>query len=133
MFYAIYAKLYLRNPQRSRYLGWFRTCSKFDCCYFLRLVPTQQHNVNFQLYQQEEDGGGGGDREICLHWTLKITRLGLVGQGGVRAKWRWCPREVGWCPASGYLFQKDASSMLPRLDSILELTTTSARKVSAIK
>lgn len=31
------------------------------------------------------------------------------------------------------IFQKDISSMLPRLDSILELATTSARKVSAIK
>jgi hypothetical protein len=34
------------------------------------------------------------------------------------------------------LFQKDASSIdiiLPRLDSILELATTSARKVSVIK
>ncbi len=22
--------------------------------------------------------------------------------GGVRAKWRWCARKVGWCAASGY-------------------------------
>jgi len=37
-----------------------------------------------KMQKVAEDGGGGG--KINNAWTLDITRLGLVGEGGVRAK-----------------------------------------------
>jgi len=35
-----------------------------------------------------------------------------VQGGGVRAKWRWCARAVGWCAASGYLNTNTTSVIL---------------------
>jgi len=50
----------------------------------------------------------------CLrgYWTLKITRLDIVRGGGVRAKQRWCAREVGWCAASTYHLLGSYGSLL---------------------
>ena len=42
---------------------------------------------------------------VCLRgrWTLKITRLGLVGRVVCQQSRGWCASSVRWCFCSGYL------------------------------
>jgi len=56
-------------------------------------------------------GGGGWRRRLrrrpcnkqTTRWTLKITRLGLVGRVVCQQSRGWCASSVRWCFCSGYL------------------------------